>query len=123
MAAAIPASVSPSWTTYGSQPAGGRQVVGGGGSVTVCVAVAGSVVEPGAPVGAAVSDGAVVTGAGVRVGGIGWMRRRCSAIAVDRLAPMMRTTMRVIARPPAICRQPDTVRAPGCGTGFPKRSG
>jgi hypothetical protein len=116
IAAEIDASVSPSRTTYGCQPDGGRQDVGGGGKVAVKVPVA--VAEACPLAGPGVSDGAGVTGMGVWVAGIGSINRRCSAIAVERLAPIMTITIKVMASPPAICRQPDIVKAPGsrCGS-------
>jgi hypothetical protein len=117
IAAEIDASVSPSLTTYGCQPDGGRQVVGGGGKVAVEVPGAREVAVACPLAGPGVSDGAGVTGMGVWVAGIGSISRRCSAIAVERLAPIMTITTNVMASPPAICRQPDIVKAPGSRRG------
>lgn len=90
--------------------------------VEVGVGEASEVADPPSVGGAGVGEGTVgrvgdgLAGAEVRVGGIGSISSRCSAMAVDRLAPMIRMTARVMASPPATWRQPDTVRGPGCRT-------
>lgn len=95
----------------------------GVGEAGPVVADPASVVEAGAVVGMAASVGDEAAGAEVRVGGIGSISSRCSAMAVERLAPMMRMTARVIAKPPATWRQPDMIRTPGCRTAFRRQPG